>query len=72
MCKRLETIYCTRKANRRIFDLKRLALNVGQNLKINEIKMIRVEHENPFLFKYNTSYANISFKTIDIRKKCKT
>jgi len=45
------------------FDLKRIALDVGQYFKTNlngenilwhSIKMIRVECENPFLLKYKT------------------
>lgn len=37
----------------------------------SNFKMIKVESENPFLFKYKTSYADKSFNTNDPRKKCR-
>lgn len=62
------------------FDLKQLAIDVRKNFKINQngenglwnsIKMIKIELDNPFLLKYKTSYADMNFKIIDTRKRCR-
>lgn len=35
------------------------------------IKMIKIEHDNPYLLKYKTSYADTRYEIIDTRKKCR-
>lgn len=61
------------------YDLKKLSSEIGYNYKENkygenkswnEIKMIKVEKDNPFLLKYKTSYSDDEYKIINIRKKC--
>jgi len=63
------------------FDLKKLSSDIGNNYKSNqdgknvlwnEIKMIKIEKDNPTLLKYKTSYKDNNFKIIDIRRKCRT
>jgi len=62
------------------FDLKKLSSDIGNNYKLNqdgenvlwnEIKMIKIEKDNPTLLKYKTSYKDNDFKIIDIRRKCR-
>jgi len=72
------TVYEVQKDQ--FFDLKKLSSDIGNNYKLNqdgenvlwnEIKMIKIEKDNPTLLKYKTSYKDNDFKIIDIRRKCR-
>lgn len=61
-----------------IIDFKTLSKKIGNNYNINtdkekvnwkDIKIFRVEKEEPFTIQYKTSYGQESFKKIQVRKR---
>lgn len=64
--------------NKDMFDFKALSTQLGQNYTINEdnekvvwndIKLVRVEKEKPYIIFYKTSYEQEHFKSINIKSK---
>lgn len=64
-----------------IIDLKKLASSIGNNYTIDEnktkinwsdIKCIKVDKENPFIIMYKTSYEQVEYGRINVRKVNKT
>lgn len=41
----------------------------GQNVNWNDIKMIKVTKENPFLFYFKTSYKDENYREVNVRNK---
>lgn len=41
----------------------------GHNVNWNEVKVLKVTKENPFLFYYKTSYKDENFKEVNVRNK---